>query len=49
VTLPPSPANSTLTVSTAKKTPTGTFTLTITGKSGTLQHSTGVSLTVTAH
>jgi hypothetical protein len=49
VTLPPSPANSTLTVSTAKKTPTGTYMLTITGASGSLQHSTNVSLTVTAH
>jgi len=49
VSLPPSPTNSTLTVSTAKKTPTGTFTLTITGTSGPLQHSTSVSLTVTAH
>jgi hypothetical protein len=47
--LPPSPANSTLTVSTGRKTPTGTFKLTITGTSGSLQHSTSVSLTVTAH
>jgi hypothetical protein len=49
VTLPPSPANSTLTVSTSKKTPTGTSTLTITGTSGALHHSTSVSLTVTTH
>jgi hypothetical protein len=49
VTLPPSPANSTLSVSTTKKSPTGKFTLTITGTSGSLQHSTSVSLTVTAH
>jgi hypothetical protein len=46
-TLPPSPANSTLTVSTGRKTPTGGYTLTITGTSGTLHHSTNVSLTVT--
>jgi len=49
VTLPPSPANSTLTVSTTRRTPTGTRTLTITGMSGSLQHSTSVNLTVTAH
>jgi hypothetical protein len=49
LTLPPSPANSTLTVSTTTKTPTGTRTLTITGTSGSLQHSTSVSLTVTRH
>ena len=44
---PPYPANSTLTVSTTKKTGLGTYPLTITGTSGTLQHSTTVSLTVT--
>jgi hypothetical protein len=49
VTLPPSPASSTLSIGTSKKTPTGTFALTITGASGTLQHSTSVSLTVTTH
>ena len=48
VTLPPS-ANSTLSVGTSKKTPVGTYTLTITGSSGSLQHSTSVGLTVTTH
>ena len=38
--------NSTLTVSTATTTPTGTYTLTITGTSGTLSHSTTVTLVV---
>ncbi len=47
LTLPPSPKNSTLTVSTNRRTGTGTYTLTITGTSGTLHHSTTVSLTVT--
>jgi hypothetical protein len=47
VTLPPSPKNSTLTVSTGRKTPTGGYTLTITGTSGTLHHSTNMSLIVT--
>jgi hypothetical protein len=46
LTLPPSPKNSTLTVSTNRRTPTGTYTLTITGTSGSLKHSTTVSLTV---
>jgi hypothetical protein len=42
------PATSTLTVSTSRhRTPTGTYTLTITGTSGTLVHSTNVSLTIT--
>ncbi len=44
---PPYPANSTLTVSTDRRTGTGTYTLTITGTSGTLHHSTTVRLTVT--
>ncbi len=47
LTLPPSPKNSTLTVSTNRRTGTGTYTLTITGTSGTMHHSTTVSLTVT--
>ncbi len=47
LTLPPSPKNSTLTVSTTRRTGTGTYTLTITGTSGTLHHPTTVSLTVT--
>jgi uncharacterized membrane protein len=41
--------NSTLTVSTGSKTSPGTYNLAITGTSGTLQHSTSVSLTVTSH
>jgi hypothetical protein len=49
VTLPPSPATSTLSVGTSKKTPTGTYTLTVNGTSGALHHSTSVSLTVTTH
>ncbi|MDE3099205.1 MAG: RICIN domain-containing protein [Verrucomicrobiota bacterium] len=40
--------NSTLTVSTASTTPAGTYNLTITGSSGSLTHSTTVSLTVNA-
>jgi hypothetical protein len=48
VTVPPS-QNSTVSVATTKKTSAGTFTLTINGSSGTLQHSTSVGLTVTAH
>lgn len=39
-------ANSTLTVSTGRRTPIGTYTLTITGASGSLNHSTKVGLTV---
>ena len=42
-------ANSTLTVTTGRKTATGTFTLKVTGTSGSLTHSTSVGLTVTAH
>jgi hypothetical protein len=38
--------NSVLTVSTKKGSPSGTFVLTITGTSGSLVHSTTVSLTV---
>jgi len=49
LTLPPSPKTSTLTASTGRKTPTGGYTLTITGTSGTLHHSTSVSLTVAGH
>jgi len=41
------PGNSTLTVSTTSRTPVGTYTLTITGRSGSLRHTTSVSLTVT--
>jgi hypothetical protein len=44
---PPYPANSSLTVATTHNTRTGTYTLIITGTSGTLRHSTNVSLTVT--
>lgn len=40
--------NSTLMVSTASSTPTGTYTLTITGTSGSLSHSTIVTLVVNA-
>ena len=40
------PGSSTLTVSTNTYTPTGAYTLTITGTSGSLRHSTTVSLTV---
>jgi kumamolisin len=39
-------ANSTLTVSTNRKTPTGNYTLSLTGTSGSLKHSTTVGLTV---
>ena len=39
-------ANSTRTVSTNHKTPTGNYTLSITGTSGSLDHSTAVGLTV---
>ena len=49
VTLPPSPATSTLSVGTSKKTPSGSYTLTITGGSGSLHHSTSVGLVVTTH
>jgi hypothetical protein len=38
-----------LTIATTKKTPTGTFTLTIKGASGSLSHTTTVSLTVRSH
>ncbi len=41
--------SSTMTVTTAGTTPTGTVTLTITGSSGTLTHSTKVSLVVRRH
>jgi hypothetical protein len=43
----PAAGSSTLTVTTAGTTPTGTSTLTITGTSGSLNHSTTASLTVT--
>jgi len=42
----PGSGSTTLTVSTATTTPTGTYTLTITGTSGTLSHSTTVTLVV---
>ena len=41
------PGSSTLAVSTTRYTPTGTYTLTITGTSGSLRHSATVSLSVT--
>ncbi|HUC30373.1 MAG TPA: hypothetical protein VMR80_12335 [Candidatus Acidoferrum sp.] len=45
---PPYPQNSTLNISTNRKsTPTGTYTLTITGSSGGLTHTINVSLTIT--
>ncbi len=44
----PATASSTLAVTTAGTTPAGTYPLTITGVSGTLTHTTTVSLTVTA-
>ena len=49
LTLPPSPNNSTLTVSTTRKAHAGTYTLTIRGTSGALQHSTNVTLIITTH
>jgi hypothetical protein len=45
---PATGASSTLTVATSASTPVNTFTITITGTSGTLSHTTTVSLTVTA-
>jgi hypothetical protein len=45
---PATGASSTLTVATSSSTPVNTFTITITGTSGTLSHPTTVSLTVTA-
>jgi hypothetical protein len=44
----PTSGNSTLTVTTSATTPTGTYPLTISGASGTLSHSTQVSLVVSA-
>jgi hypothetical protein len=49
LTLPPSPASSILTIATNKKTNQGTYTLTLTGTSGSMQKSTRISLTVTTH
>lgn len=49
LTLPPSPNNSTLTVSTTRKAHAGTYTLTIRGTSGALQHTTNVTLIITTH
>jgi uncharacterized membrane protein len=45
----PNSSSSTLTVSTRKKTPAGSYKLTITGTSGSLSHSITVTLGVTAH
>jgi hypothetical protein len=45
----PNSSSSTLTVSTKKRTPAGTYKLTITGTSGSLSHSITVTLGVTAH
>ena len=45
---PATGASSTLTVATSGTTPVNTFTITVTGTSGTLSHTTTVSLTVTA-
>jgi hypothetical protein len=45
----PNTATSALTVATKKRTTAKTYVLTITGTSGTIQHSTTVSLTLTAH
>src|SRR5204862_162567 len=44
----PATGSSTLSVSTSPSTPTGTYTLTITGVSGSLTHTTTVTLVVTA-
>lgn len=44
----PNSSTSAFTVATSRRTPTGTYAMTITGTSGSLTHSVGVSLRVTA-